>query len=67
MGWPVNFGGLRIVYKVQGQGLMLDDSVAKPAEECHNQIFNPEILWCRSFCWLPKTILERALKRLEMN
>lgn len=46
MGWQDGFSGLWIVYKVQGQGLMLDDTVAEPAEECLNKIFNPYLLQC---------------------
>lgn len=33
-----------VVCRMEGQSLMLDDSVAKPAEEFFNKIFNPKLL-----------------------
>lgn len=33
-----------VVCRLEGQSLMLDDSVAKPAEEIFNKIFNPKLL-----------------------
>ncbi len=44
-GWPLVV--CEVVCKLEGQGLMLDDSVAEPVEESPNRIFNPHLLSIR--------------------